>query len=272
MIILKVILITLLILLGLVLALLAMILLIPIRYRVNIKITEEKEIELDGLVTYCLSAIKFTFSYYQNEFNNALYILGFRKKNKGALEEEFTEEVEETAEEVADELVDSDIEETVDTSETTSTRQTEAIKTIDDKGTSEKEVASKKALFSKEDILYWKKMITDEHNQSVVKKILRELGYLLKHFKFRKIETDLIYGTGDPALTGQILGALSMVPILYQYEIKIVPDFETEEPYVQGSASVAGKVRLIHLLVTGIRLLFDKEVRIVIKRFMRKVE
>ncbi len=116
---------------------------------------------------------------------------------------------------------------------------------------------------SKFDFAFIKQQLTDEHNRSVVKKIFSELGYLLKHFKFRKIQTDLVFSAGDPAATGQILGILCMLPVLYRYEFNIVPDFETEEMYIKGSFLAAGKIRLIHVLITALRLILDKEVRLV---------
>lgn len=108
-----------------------------------------------------------------------------------------------------------------------------------------------------------KQQLTDEHNRSVVKKLFLELGYLLKHFKFRKIQTDLIFSAGDPALTGQVLGILCMFPVLYRYEFCLVPDFEAEAMYIKGSFLAAGKIRLIHVLITALRLILDKEVRLV---------
>ena len=116
-----------------------------------------------------------------------------------------------------------------------------------------------------------KKELTDEHNHNVIKKFFSELKYLLSHFKFRKIKTDLVFGAGDPALTGQILGVLSIIPMMYRYEIGLVPDFMTDEAYMKGTFLAAGRVRLIHILVSALRLIFDKEVRLVINKFMNMI-
>ena len=94
----------------------------------------------------------------------------------------------------------------------------------------------------------------------------------MRHFKFRKIVADLIFATGDPATTGQTLGILAMIPTLYKYHFKIIPDFEADEGYLKGTFLVAGKVRLIHILVTILRLIFDKKVRIVVKRLLKQLE
>ena len=121
------------------------------------------------------------------------------------------------------------------------------------------------------DFAFIKQQLMDEHNHSVVRKIFAELGYLIRHFKFRKIVTDLTFSTSDPASTGQALGVLCMIPALYRYDFKIVPDFEAEKAYVKGTFLIAGKVRIVHILIVFLRLIFDKEVRLVVKRILNIV-
>lgn len=112
-----------------------------------------------------------------------------------------------------------------------------------------------------------KALVTDETNKRVAALLWKELKYLLHHFRFRRIDTDLSFGTEDPALTGQILGALCLLPVLYQYNFHLYPDFEAEKLYVSGSFKIVGKVRLIHISATLIRLIKEKEVRAVIKKW-----
>ncbi len=112
-----------------------------------------------------------------------------------------------------------------------------------------------------------KALITDETNKKAVSLLWKELKYLLHHFRFRRIDTDLTFGTDDPAMTGQILGVLCLFPVLYQYNFHLYPDFEAEKLYVTGSFKIAGKVRMIHVLAALIRLIKEKEVRAVIKKW-----
>lgn len=42
------------------------------------------------------------------------------------------------------------------------------------------------------------------------------------------------FALADPALTGQVLGILCMMPFLYQYDFHIFPDFESEFILYQG--------------------------------------
>lgn len=108
-------------------------------------------------------------------------------------------------------------------------------------------------------------IVTDEVNKNVVSYVWKELLSLLKHFRFRRIKTDLVFAAGDPARTGQALGVLAMIPSVYQYEISVCPDFESDHIYVHGSFLIKGHIRLVHIVLSTIRLLIKKEVRLLIK-------
>ena len=81
--------------------------------------------------------------------------------------------------------------------------------------------------------------LTDERHREVLPLIFTELKYLLTHFKFRRIQTDLTFSMGDPALTGQVLGGLCMLPFLYRYQVQVYPDFEAENTYEKGVPHLA---------------------------------
>lgn len=112
-------------------------------------------------------------------------------------------------------------------------------------------------------------LLSDEANKKTVKGIFGELRYLLKHVRVRKITTDLSFSAGDPALTGQVLGGLCLVPFLYRKGVGIYPDFETEKWYVKGNFKVEGHARGIHVVCSAIRLWKDKNLRRLIKRFRK---
>ena len=120
----------------------------------------------------------------------------------------------------------------------------------------------------KEFVVKVKEIVTDTKNQYAVRRLWEELLYLLKHFGFRKIHTELTFALADPALTGQVLGVLCMMPFLYQYDFHIFPDFESETYYIRGSYDVKGRIQLIFLLVTAIRLLADKDIRSFLKKLL----
>ncbi len=111
-------------------------------------------------------------------------------------------------------------------------------------------------------------LLTAEENKSTLSGVFAELKYLLKHFRVRKIRSDLCFSTGDPASTGQVLGVLSLMPFLYQKGVRITPDFEAEKFYVRGKLEGSGHLRGIHVLVSGIRLWRDRNLRKIIKNFI----
>ena len=114
------------------------------------------------------------------------------------------------------------------------------------------------------------KIISDEGNHKVVSLVWKQIRYLLRHSRFRKVKTDLTFSAGNPAETGQILGVLCMFPMLYRYEVSLMPDFESEQWYLRGTFEIKGHVRLVHVLYSGIQLWKEKEVRRFINRMMKK--
>lgn len=112
--------------------------------------------------------------------------------------------------------------------------------------------------------------LTDERHREALPLIFTELKYLLTHFKFRRIRTDLTFSMGDPALTGQVLGGLCMLPFLYRYQVQVYPDFEAENTYVTGTFDIKGRARGLHIAVSAVRLLGKKEFRIWLKWLMHR--
>jgi len=299
--ILKIILITFLGLFGLITLLLGIILLVPIRYEVSGSIGDSWEIKVRGKVTYLLAIIKLLFSYENEQFDMKFLLFGFEKvlKQEEAVEKEETEGSAEATTDSKEEIADLEVktadpaEETVDLEVKMSVPKEETVAlgeetilqadvqkdSVEEQATTEKTQNSGKRKNVKKvksknsfNFAFWKQQLTDEHNKSVVRKIWSELCYLFRHFRFRKIQTDLVFATGDPASTGQVLGILCMMPMLYRHQFKIIPDFDAEKFYIKGTFLIAGKVRLIHVLITGLRLIFDKEVRLVVKKFLTLLE
>lgn len=119
----------------------------------------------------------------------------------------------------------------------------------------------------KEKIINLKDIILDEINKIVFVKIWKELRYLLRHFSPRKAKGELAFGMTDPAQTGQVLGALGVLPFWARYRINICPDFEAERFFVEGKLWMKGHIRLWHFLLSVVRLIKDKNVR----RLLRKI-
>lgn len=115
-----------------------------------------------------------------------------------------------------------------------------------------------------------KKLITEETNKKALGFGFQELKYLLRHFRFRKVEIDLAFSLGDPSYTGQALGVLCLFPVLYRYEVHINPDFESEQMYAKGTFYLKGHMRAVHFAASLFRLWKKKEFRTLVKRVFRK--
>lgn len=111
---------------------------------------------------------------------------------------------------------------------------------------------------------------TDEGNRRAVRHVIKEIRYLLRHFGPRHVRADVSFSLGDPANTGYAAAALSVCPFSYGKHTHIIPDFEAEQLYLRGWLDVRGHVRIVHLLISGCRLLFDRDMRNIIRRVLKK--
>ena len=97
-----------------------------------------------------------------------------------------------------------------------------------------------------------------------------EIFRLLRHYLPREIRAEGPVGTGDPASTGQLLGAIYTFYPLYceKGDIRVAGDFE--EAMAAGRLYLKGHIRLIIVLFSGIRLLLDKNIRKLIKMVLHR--
>lgn len=288
--ILKIIGIILLCLLGLLFVLLTVVLFVPVRYRIQGEV-KEKETQIHIRASWLCHAISFLGDYVDGTFDYILKIFGVRKEFGGS-EEETSSEVEEQDDETVETEISAKAEEIPqETAEGVAEageagkpgKSTERISGKKSKKRSFGSKISSKLKKIRETVKkIWdfivhlpqkfdkiKEVVTDAGNKNALSLTWRELRYLLRHFKFRKIHTDLEFSAGDPALTGQILGGIAVIPAFYRYDMHIYPDFTSDTFYVRGTFDIKGRIRLIHLLCSVIRLLKEKDVRRVLSQFQR---
>lgn len=115
---------------------------------------------------------------------------------------------------------------------------------------------------------FYKALWDKPQGKAAVKHVFEEIWYLLKKIKPKKIEGDVVFGTGDPASTGQAIGAIAAVYGFLPENLKITPEFE--EKIYEGNIHIKGKLRLIHVVIIAIRLIVDKNVRYVMKKISAK--
>lgn len=293
--------------LALVLLLLAVFLLVPVRYAVSGSVGDS--VKVSGKAGWLLSAIRYEFSLEDGEVTGGVRIFGFRVRRKAKVTEAELEEDAAEAELAATELGTEDdappakesgstgqVQEQDDLQCNSEQKETGDAREKDSGKASNKNVLRKikslwqtiKELPGKINRQFRKirrslqnaksfaerihKLFTDELNQYAVKKIWAQCLYLLGHFRFRKMYTDLTFSLSDPAWTGQALGIFSMIPLFYQHEVHLYPDFESDKLYVQGDFEIKGRIRLVHLVVVTLRLLFDQKVRTFGKRMIAMVQ
>lgn len=118
----------------------------------------------------------------------------------------------------------------------------------------------------KNEISFYKELWKRPEGKAALLKVLSQLKYLWEKAGPSKMQGHVIFGTGDPAVTGQLLGVFGMIYGALPKEVSIIPDFE-EERY-EGTIHIKGKLKLIHVLLIVIRLLSDRNFKIVVKEIM----
>lgn len=108
--------------------------------------------------------------------------------------------------------------------------------------------------------------IQDEQNRSAVRFVLGAVIGLLKKYGPKHMKADVAYGMEDPAATGQVLAVLSVLPFLYYDKVSIMPDFEAERFYIEGSWDIRGRIQVIHLLKAAIQIWRNPDVKHFIKQ------
>lgn len=98
--------------------------------------------------------------------------------------------------------------------------------------------------------------LRDDVNKEGFRFTYDSLIKLLKHIKPTKLKSRLIFGTGDPYSTGQILGLLGILYSFYGNDLSITPAFEKK--IFEGSHYARGRIRLWTILIIVVRFLLDK--------------
>ena len=96
----------------------------------------------------------------------------------------------------------------------------------------------------------------DELNREGFQYTFSSIKKLLKHILPTKLRASIVYGTGDPCSTGEILGVFGMLYGLYGDKLSVTPDFERQR--FAGDLDAKGRIRLITILIIVIKLMLDR--------------
>ena len=93
------------------------------------------------------------------------------------------------------------------------------------------------------------------------------LRIILKTILPKKINADIHYGTGDPALTAEIMAGLGVLQGLGIKGIKLTPDFD--RAVIAGNIHVKGRITIFRIVLSLLICYFNKDIRKIIKRFKK---
>lgn len=84
---------------------------------------------------------------------------------------------------------------------------------------------------------------------------------------FKKAEGS--FSTGAPDTTGEVVGAIAMLPVAHGGNVHLNPDFESEKPYVTGIIDVYGRLQLWFAAVFAVRVIASKDCRRLYRQFRK---
>ncbi len=106
-----------------------------------------------------------------------------------------------------------------------------------------------------------------EENKKTFRLVKRQLKALLRHILPGKARGKVKFGFDDPYTTGQVLMYISPFYGMYGKRFQVIPVFE--EPVLEGEAWLKGRIRIGTVLAIGIRLLFDKNFRTLLRKWRK---
>lgn len=92
----------------------------------------------------------------------------------------------------------------------------------------------------------------DREGLQLIRLLLINGGKLLKHIFPKKVRGWIHFGTSDPAQTGEILGAVSILFAMYGQGVRVIPDFD--QAVFEGEVELRGSLMGIILLILVIRV------------------
>lgn len=244
--------------LGLMLLLCLAVLLIPIRYQLSAVWQEEHRVK--GSVSWLLHLIHLSFDTDRNQrvcirifgipVNGRFHTKKFQKRRKVEQKRKASGSTKvQRKEGVSPAKVQKAVESSTTAGEP---KEAEGAKTADSSDCTLRRITDRvKKFFLSIAGLFAKIKAIDEESIELLQAVLKSSGGLLKHMAPRSLRGRLHFGTGDPALTGQLLGVLSVLFAMWGKGIAVIPDFEQE--VFEGEVAVKGYARGIIVLILIIR-------------------
>lgn len=110
-----------------------------------------------------------------------------------------------------------------------------------------------------ESIVWYYEVLSREESKQAIEKGKKQIVRLLKHIKPKRVKGNVLFGFSDPAVTGEVLGFLSMFYPIMGNHISVIPDFERE--VFLGDFFVKGRIRIFNLLQICWNVMFDEDIK-----------
>ena len=110
----------------------------------------------------------------------------------------------------------------------------------------------------------WQTLWNEESTQAALHFLTEKGRKLIRHVLPRKIRGSITFGCEDPALTGQILGAVAIAYPLYGKGVAVYPRFE--EKILEGQLQVKGRIVVACLLWQAWKIYRNPDVRKILKK------
>lgn len=113
-------------------------------------------------------------------------------------------------------------------------------------------------------IKQWRTLWNEESTLAALHFLTEKGRKLIRHVLPRKIRGSITFGCEDPALTGQILGAVAIAYPLYGKGVAVYPRFE--EKILEGQLQMKGRIVVAYLLWQAWKIYRNPDVRKTLKK------
>ncbi|MGI6007824.1 MAG: DUF2953 domain-containing protein [Ruminococcus sp.] len=117
-------------------------------------------------------------------------------------------------------------------------------------------------------ISQWRKFLKDEDTKKAFQCLKVNGGGLLRHVMPRKVKGYVRFGFEDPAMTGQTLGAVSLILPLYKTGFQVIPVFD--EKILEGNFLLKGRIFGCMVLKAVWNVYRSQPVKKTIRKFQHK--
>lgn len=95
----------------------------------------------------------------------------------------------------------------------------------------------------------------------------RQLTWLIRHTKPKKLSGYLRFGFDDPSATGYAMAVYGILYPIWSPKLSVEPDFERQ--ILDCHILIKGKIRVWHFVRAALRMFVSRDVRLVIKEFRK---